>query len=78
MENKRIRRNLYRVLRKTGVNKDDISLNASYNDDLLFDKTDWTVFTFYLENIFNIDLNHKEVEKAERINDTLLLLKSSA
>ncbi|NQU84307.1 MAG: acyl carrier protein [Mariniphaga sp.] len=78
MENKTIRRNLYRVLRKTGVQKKDIYLNASYNDDLAFDKTDWSVFTFYLENVFKIDLDDKELEKMNNINDTLIILKKSA
>jgi acyl carrier protein len=78
MENKTIRRNLYRVLRKTGVQKKDIYLNASFSEDLGFDKTDWSVFTFYLENIFKIDLKDEELEEMHNINDTLVLLKNSA
>jgi len=78
MENKTIRRNLYRVLRKTGVQKQDIDLNASYSKDLAFDYTDWLVFTYYLENIFNIHLDDKELNRMERINDTLRILKNSA
>ncbi|MBN1819561.1 MAG: acyl carrier protein [Prolixibacteraceae bacterium] len=78
MENKTIRRNLYRVLRKTGVKKEDILLNASYNDDLAFDNTDWSIFTYYLERIFKINLDDKELEKMKSINDTLILLKNTA
>lgn len=78
MENKTIRRKLYRVLRKTGVQKEDIYLNASYNEDLAFDNTDWSVFTYYLENIFNIYLNDEEIENMKSINDTLVILKNSA
>lgn len=78
MENKTIRRNLYRVLRKTGVQKKDISLNASYEYDLAFDHTDWKVFTFYLEEVFNISLNDDEVKEMQDVNDTLKLLKKSA
>jgi len=78
MENKTIRRKLYRVLRKTGVEKKDISLNASFNDDLAFDHTDWSVFTLHLENIFKIDLKDEDINKMHSINDTLVFLKNSA
>jgi acyl carrier protein len=78
MENKTIRRNLYRVLRKTGVQKKDIVLNASYTEDLRFDNTDWSVFTFYLENIFKIDLKDEELKKMRCVKDTIAVLKRTA
>jgi acyl carrier protein len=78
MENKAIRRNLYRVLRKTGVQKKDILLNASFTEDLRFDNTDWSVFTFYLENIFKIDLKDEEIKKMHCIKDTIAMIKKTA
>lgn len=78
MEEKSIRRNLYRVLRKTGVKKNDINLNATFNDDLKFDMVDWTIFTFYLEGMFNISINEKEMINLVNVEDTLQYLGKTA
>jgi len=74
MENKTIRRNLYRVLRKTGVQKKDIFLTASFEDDLKFDTVDWKIFTYYLECIFNISIKDNELIQFANVNDTLQYL----
>ncbi|VAW14073.1 hypothetical protein MNBD_BACTEROID01-2786 [hydrothermal vent metagenome] len=78
MENKTMQRNLYRVLRKTGVEKRDIALDASFNEDLQFDTVDWKIFTYYLENIFNTNFKDDELKGLKNINDTLVLLKHTA
>jgi acyl carrier protein len=78
MEDKRIRRNLYRVLRKTGVQKNDIQPGASYSRDLNFDSVDWQIFTFYLEGIFDISLRDEELLNFWSVNDTLQYLKNTA
>ena len=75
MEEKKIRRNLYRVLRKTGVQKNDIQLDASFESDLNFDSVDWIIFTFYLEGIFNISVRDEELYKLGSIYDTVRFLK---
>lgn len=76
IEERSIRRNLYRVLRKTGINKEFIQPNASFNEDFKFDNIDWTIFTFYLERIFNISVKDEEFSKFGSVNDTLHYLKS--
>ncbi len=78
MEDKRIRRNLYRVLRKTGVQKSDIQPTATYRKDLNFDSVDWKIFTFYLEGIFNISIQDEELYNLGSVNDTLQYLKNTA
>jgi acyl carrier protein len=78
MEDKRIRRNLYRVLRKTGVQKNDIQPCASYSRDLNFDSVDWKIFTFYLEGIFDISLRDEELLNFWSVNDTLQYLRNTA
>ena len=70
-----IRRNLYRVLRKTGVTKDSICLGASFIEDLNFDNIDWTIFTYYLERVFNIAVEDEELSKFGSVNDTLHYLR---
>lgn len=75
LEEKSIRRNLYRVLRKTGVTKENICLSASFIDDLHFDKTDWSIFTYYLERIFNISVRDEELRNFGNVNDTLHYLR---
>lgn len=78
MEDRMVRRNLYRVLRKTGVRKNDIQLEASYSFDLNFDSVDWKIFTFYLEGIFDISVHDEELYKLKNVNDTVDFLKHSA
>ena len=78
MENKKIRRNLYRVLRKTGVRKENISPEADFQDDLHFDTTDWKIFTYYLENIFKVNIEEESIKSLHSVNDTITLLKQTA
>ncbi|MEN8115862.1 MAG: acyl carrier protein [Bacteroidota bacterium] len=72
---KSIRRNLYRVLRKTGITKESIQPTALFTDDLHFDKVDWTIFTYFLEGTFNIRVEDEEISKFGSVNDTLHFLK---
>jgi len=74
MEDKSIRRNLYRVLRKTGVQKQDIRPEASFQDDLNFDTVDWTIFTFYLEGLFDVSIEDEDLNKLDDVNKTIQFL----
>ena len=78
MEDKKIRRNLYRVLRKTGVKKQNIKLNSSFNEDLRFDPVDWSIFAFYLEGVFNISIADEELNKLQNVKNTIQFLGKSA
>lgn len=78
MENKQIRRNLYRALRKTGVRKEKISLEADFQDDLHFDTTDWKIFTYYLESIFKVNIEEESIRSLHSVNDTITLLRQTA
>lgn len=71
MENRTIQRTLYKVLRKTGVRRDRIKLEASFQDDLNFDQLDWTLFVYYLESFFKIQLEDQEIRKMSFVNDTI-------
>jgi acyl carrier protein len=71
MENKTIQRTLYKVLRKTGVSRDRITLDASFNEDLNFDQVDWALFLFYLEGLFNIQLEDQDITNLSRVNDSV-------
>jgi acyl carrier protein len=78
MEDKKIRRNLYRVLRKTGVQKQNIKLSSSFNEDLRFDPIDWSIFAYYLEGVFNISINDEELGKLGNVTNTIQFLEKSA
>ncbi len=78
MEDKKIRRNLYRVLRKTGVQKQKIKLNTSFDDDLRFDNVDWSIFAFYLEGVFDISIKDEELNKLHDIRNTIQYLGKTA
>jgi acyl carrier protein len=78
MENKQIRRNLYRALRKTGVRKEHISPEADFKEDLHFDTTDWKIFTYFLENIFKVNIEEDSIKNLHSVNDTITLLRQTA
>jgi acyl carrier protein len=78
MEDKKIRRNLYRVLRKTGVQKQNINLTSSFNEDLRFDPVDWSIFAYYLEGVFAISINDEELVKLNNVTKTIQFLERSA
>jgi len=78
MEEKRIRRDLYRVLRKTGVQKRDISPDSSFASDMQFDAIDWSLFAYYLEGMFNISIKDDELVKLENVEKTIKYLGKSA
>jgi len=78
MEDKKIRRNLYRVLRKTGVQKKQITPNSSFTNDLRFDATDWMIFAFYLEGVFNISVKDEELVNLNTVDNTICYLRKSA
>lgn len=73
-QEKRIRRNLYRALRKTGVKKTLISLDADFDRDLHFNFTDRKIFTYFLERIFNRNLEEDQIQHVGSVRDTLCLL----
>lgn len=74
MENKTMQRTLYKVLRKTGVAREQIRLDASFSDDLNFDRIDWALFVFYLEGSFDIHLEDQEISNIHLVNDILDLV----
>lgn len=78
MENKTIRRTLYKVLRKTGVPRKEIELDASFSDDLRFDQVDWALFLFYLEDSFNISINDDDISRLSQVKDSIELVKNIA
>lgn len=78
MENKTIRRTLYRVLRKTGVPRNNIELEASFQDDLNFDQVDWAIFLYYMEDTFNIAINEEDVLRLNQVKDSLELIENIA
>ncbi|MDG5798946.1 acyl carrier protein [Marinilabiliaceae bacterium ANBcel2] len=75
MDNKNIRRNLYRVLRKTGIPRDRIAEDATFSCDLMMDETDMTCFLYYLETRFNLEIDNENLPKIKSINSTINYLK---
>ena len=78
MENKTMKRTLYKVLRKTGVPRDQIKLDASFSEDLNFDEVDWALFVYYLEGSFKIHLEDREIRELLNVDDTLKILSKRA
>lgn len=62
---------LYRVFRKMGVSRTNVSLNNDLSNDLLFDKFDMNIFLFLIESIFNIEVNDNDVIRLTTVGHTL-------
>ncbi len=66
-----IRRNLYKVLRKTGVPREKIVEDASLREEVLVDEIDMTCFLFLLETKFHVEIDNKEMEHINSIESTI-------
>ena len=71
MDNKLIRRNLYKVLRRTGVPRKLINENAELQEELLVDDVDMTCFLFYLESKFDVNISNEELPSLRSVRSTI-------
>ena len=62
---------LYKVLRKMGVSRNNVSLNTDIFNDLLFDNYDMNIFLFLIESKFNIEVKDIDVVRLTTIGHTL-------
>lgn len=77
MSNKSIRRNLYKVLRKTGVPRERIAADASFSHDLMMDEVDMTCFLFYLETKFNVEIDNESLQNIKTVQSTINYLEKN-
>lgn len=71
MNNKTIRRDLYKVLRKTGVPRDRIAADASFSYDMMMDEIDMTCFLFYLETQFDLNIDNDSLTTIKSVQSTI-------
>ena len=71
MDLKYIRRNLYKVLRKTGVQREQILEEASFESDLFMDETDMACFLYYLETKFNLNIENEAIPQLVSVRSTI-------
>jgi len=76
MKSEKIRRDLYRVFRKTGVPKELIDENATLSGELFLDENDMICFLYYLETNFNVRIKNNEISKLVSVKDTIDFLQS--
>ncbi len=69
---------MYKVLRKTGVPRNEIELEASFQEDLRFDQVDWALFLYYLEDSFDIAINDEDASRLFQVKDSLELVQNIA
>lgn len=74
MKQERIRRNLYKVLRKTGVPRNKIVEDATLKEELLMDDIDVTCFLFLLETKFELEIQNSELQKLYSVGSTIEFL----
>ncbi len=71
MKQETIRRNLYKVLRKTGVPRNKIVEDASLQEGLLIDDVDLKCFLFLLETKFQLEIENSELSKLNSVGSTI-------
>jgi len=76
MESINIQRDLYKVLRKTGIPRDRIAEDASFRNDMMMDENDMSCFLFYLENKFNLNIENEALPQFISVKSTMNYLKN--
>ena len=71
MTTRSIKRNLYKVLRKTGIPRNLIEEDAGLQDELLIDDIDMTCFLYYLETNFHVDVKNEEIGQLKSVKSTI-------
>jgi acyl carrier protein len=74
MKQETIRRNLYKVLRKTGVPREKIVEDATLREDLLYDDLDLICFLFLLETKFQVEIESSEIPELQSVETTIQYL----
>jgi len=68
---KEIKLGVYRILRKLGVNRDEIYPEAKFNTDYFFDDKDWNCFLFFIESKFDISITDEEQKELVSVGNTI-------
>lgn len=68
---KEIKLGVYRILRKLGVNRDEIYPEAKFSTDYFFDDIDWNCFLFFIESKFNISITDDEQKELVTVANTI-------
>lgn len=68
---KEIKLGVYRILRKLGVNREEILPEAQFKNDLFFDDMDMTCFLFFVESKFNISISDEETNQLTTIGNSI-------
>ncbi len=68
---KLIRIEVYRILRKLGAKREEITPETLLKKLIAFDEQEWTFFLFFLESRFNISINNEEEQKLVTIENTI-------
>jgi acyl carrier protein len=68
---KEIKLGIYRILRKLGVNRDEIKPETQFQNDLFFDEIDWNCFLFFVESKFNISISNDEEGQLQTIENSI-------
>lgn len=71
---RQVRLGMYRVLRKVGVNRNDIMPEASFSNDLFFDDIDWKCFLCFVEEQFHIIINDDEARQMVTVENCIELV----
>lgn len=69
MRNTRIA--LYKIFRKMGINREELSSATNLSTDLFFDSDDMNIFLFFVETKFRIDVSDKEAFQLQTIDNTV-------
>jgi len=77
MNRRKIQIRIYRILRKLGVRREDICLNADIRNDLGFDDFDLKLYLYYIETNFKINILDNQLSKLNKIKDTIYVLEKS-
>lgn len=76
MKNTRIA--LYKIFRKMGINRNELSSSTNLNTDLCFDNNDMNIFLFFVETRFKINVSDNEMFQLQTIDNTVNFIEKKA
>lgn len=62
---------LYKIFRRMGVSRDEISLNTDVKKDLFFDSAEMNIFLYFLETKFKINILDREIAQLQTIGSAI-------
>ncbi|MCA9995144.1 MAG: acyl carrier protein [Anaerolineales bacterium] len=64
------------IVEQLGVDEEEVTLDASFTDDLGVDSLDIVEMVMFVEEAFDLDIPEEDVEKISKVRDAIAYLRA--